>query len=89
MKSATPLSSKVISGPPPDSCKRTWVAGALNEEAYRVIDELQNIARELDMPQAWCDEIRFSAQLHDVGKMSVDSAVLKNARRVISPVTMS
>ncbi len=35
------------------------------------------LARELKMPAAWCDEIRYSAQLHDVGKMSVDSAVLK------------
>ncbi len=35
------------------------------------------LARELAMPQAWCDELRYSAQLHDVGKMSVDSAVLK------------
>jgi len=35
------------------------------------------LARELGMPPAWCDEIRYSAQLHDVGKMSVDSAVLK------------
>ena len=35
------------------------------------------IARKLGMPEAWCDEIRYSAQLHDVGKMSVDAAVLK------------
>lgn len=34
-------------------------------------------AQTLGMPAAWCDEIRYSAQLHDVGKMSVDSAVLK------------
>ncbi len=35
------------------------------------------VAKRLAMPDAWCDEIRYSAQLHDVGKMSVDSAVLK------------
>ena len=35
------------------------------------------MAKEVGMPAAWCDEIRYSAQLHDVGKMSVDSAVLK------------
>lgn len=35
------------------------------------------IAKQLGMATAWCDEIRYSAQLHDVGKMSVDSAVLK------------
>jgi HD-GYP domain-containing protein (c-di-GMP phosphodiesterase class II) len=28
-------------------------------------------------PAEWCAEIRYSAALHDVGKMSVDSAVLK------------
>jgi HD-GYP domain-containing protein (c-di-GMP phosphodiesterase class II) len=35
------------------------------------------LARELGMPRAFCDEIRYSAQLHDVGKMSVDVAVLR------------
>jgi HD-GYP domain-containing protein (c-di-GMP phosphodiesterase class II) len=29
------------------------------------------------MPKAFCEEIRYSAQLHDVGKMSVDVAVLR------------
>ncbi|MEM7542182.1 MAG: HD domain-containing phosphohydrolase [Pseudomonadota bacterium] len=35
------------------------------------------LAKLIDMPDPWCDELRYSAQLHDVGKMSVDSAVLK------------
>lgn len=35
------------------------------------------VAGKLGMPKAFCDEIRYAAQLHDVGKMSVDSAVLK------------
>ena len=35
------------------------------------------LAKRLGQPEAFCDEIRYSAQLHDVGKMSVDSAVLK------------
>jgi HD-GYP domain-containing protein (c-di-GMP phosphodiesterase class II) len=35
------------------------------------------LASRLGMPEGFCDEIRYSAQLHDVGKMSVDSAVLK------------
>lgn len=43
----------------------------------RVNEYSYYIACELGMPAAWCDEIRYSAQLHDVGKMSVDSAVLK------------
>jgi HD-GYP domain-containing protein (c-di-GMP phosphodiesterase class II) len=35
------------------------------------------LACELGMPKTFCDEIRYSAQLHDVGKMSVDVAVLR------------
>lgn len=35
------------------------------------------LSRLLDMPEPFCDEIRYSAQLHDVGKMAVDSAVMK------------
>lgn len=35
------------------------------------------LAGILGMPTAFCDEIRYSAQLHDVGKMSVDMAVLR------------
>lgn len=42
----------------------------VNEYAYL-------LARKFGMPEEFCDEIRYSAQLHDVGKMSVDSAVLK------------
>ncbi|MFT4585333.1 MAG: HD-GYP domain-containing protein (c-di-GMP phosphodiesterase class II) [Gammaproteobacteria bacterium] len=40
------------------------------------------IAKILDQPDAWCDEIRYTAQLHDVGKMSVDAAVLKKRGRL-------
>ena len=43
----------------------------------RVNEYSYYIAQLLQMPPAWCDEIRYSAQLHDVGKMSVDAAVLK------------
>lgn len=35
------------------------------------------ISTTLGMPQTFCDEIRYSAQLHDVGKMSVDGKVLR------------
>ena len=35
------------------------------------------LARKLGQPAEWCDELRYSAALHDVGKMSVDAAVLK------------
>ncbi|RME35888.1 MAG: HD domain-containing protein [Gammaproteobacteria bacterium] len=40
------------------------------------------IARKLGMPKEFCDEIHYSAQLHDVGKMSVDQAVLKKKGRL-------
>jgi len=40
------------------------------------------ISRSLAQPEAWCDELRYSAQLHDIGKMSVDSAVLKKSGRL-------
>jgi len=43
----------------------------------RVNEYSYYIAKILDMPDEWCDEVRYSAQLHDVGKMSVDAAVLK------------
>ncbi len=35
------------------------------------------MATLLDLPRAFCDEIRYSAQLHDVGKMSVNVAILR------------
>jgi len=35
------------------------------------------LASELGRPRAFCDVLRYSAQLHDVGKMSVNVAVLR------------
>jgi HD-GYP domain-containing protein (c-di-GMP phosphodiesterase class II) len=35
------------------------------------------LAGKLGLPEVFCNEIRYSAQLHDVGKMSIDSGVLK------------
>ena len=43
------------------------------------------LAEELGMPRAFCDEIRYSAQLHDVGKMVVDAAVLKKGGKLTRP----
>ncbi len=43
----------------------------------RVNEYSYALAVKLGKPRAWCNEIRYSAQLHDVGKMSVDAAVLK------------
>ncbi len=40
------------------------------------------IARHLGLPNEFCKEIHYSAQLHDVGKMSVDQAVLKKKGRL-------
>ena len=43
----------------------------------RVNEYSYAIAKMLGLDDSWCDELRYSAQLHDVGKMSVDAAVLK------------
>lgn len=43
----------------------------------RVNEYSYYLAKLTGMPDTWCDELRYSAQLHDVGKMSIDSAVLK------------
>ncbi len=48
----------------------------------RVNEYSYYIAKALDQPDVWCDEIRYAAQLHDVGKMSVDAAVLKKKGRL-------
>ncbi len=37
------------------------------------------LAQTLGMDQAFCDEIKYSAQLHDLGKISVDPVVLSKA----------
>jgi HD-GYP domain-containing protein (c-di-GMP phosphodiesterase class II) len=42
----------------------------VNEYSYFLADKI-------GMPRTFCNEIRHSAQLHDVGKMVVDAAVLK------------
>ena len=47
------------------------------QHIVRVNEYSYTLAQLAGMPQAFCDEIRYSAQLHDVGKMSVDAAVLK------------
>ena len=42
------------------------------------INELSHfLAGKLGLPRHCCDEIRYSAQLHDVGKLSVDAAILR------------
>lgn len=43
----------------------------------RVNEYSYHLARLAGQPPQWCDEIRYSAQLHDVGKMSVDAAILR------------
>ena len=40
------------------------------------------LARRVGMAGDFCDEIHYSAALHDVGKMSVDSAILKKPGRL-------
>src|SRR5262249_2983664 len=43
----------------------------------RVNEYSYALAMRLGRPRTWCNEIRYSAQLHDVGKMSIDAAILK------------
>ncbi len=43
----------------------------------RVNEYSHFIAQKCGMPAEFCDQIRYSAQLHDVGKMSVDGMVLR------------
>jgi HD-GYP domain-containing protein (c-di-GMP phosphodiesterase class II) len=43
----------------------------------RVNEYSYALATRLGRPRLWCDEIRYSAQLHDVGKISIDAAILK------------
>jgi hypothetical protein len=40
------------------------------------------LAKKVGMPSRFCDEIRYSAQLHDVGKMSVNVAILRKRGRL-------
>jgi HD-GYP domain-containing protein (c-di-GMP phosphodiesterase class II) len=42
----------------------------VNEYSYFAADKLGR-------PKSFCDEIRYSAQLHDVGKMSINVAILR------------
>jgi len=46
-----------------------------NEYAYLM-------AKKVGMPEAFCKEIHYSAQLHDIGKMSVNSAILTKRGRL-------
>lgn len=45
----------------------------------RVNEYSRRLAMDLGMPADFCEEIGWSAQLHDVGKMIVDTAVLKKS----------
>ena len=47
------------------------------QHVERVNEYSYFLAAEIGMPRAFRDEIRYSAQLHDVGKMSVNVAVLR------------
>ena len=46
-----------------------------NEYAYLM-------AKKVGMPEDFCKEIHYSAQLHDIGKMSVNSAILTKRGRL-------
>jgi HD-GYP domain-containing protein (c-di-GMP phosphodiesterase class II) len=40
------------------------------------------LAKQMGMPAEFCDEIHYSAQLHDIGKLSIDHAILKKRDRL-------
>ena len=40
------------------------------------------MATKVGMPEVYCKEIHYSAQLHDTGKMSVNSAILTKRGRL-------
>ncbi|HZH27849.1 MAG TPA: HD domain-containing phosphohydrolase [Azospirillaceae bacterium] len=52
------------------------------QHIQRVSEYSYALARRAGLPDAFCEEIRYSAQLHDVGKMSVDQAILKKPGRL-------
>jgi len=47
------------------------------QHVERVNEYSYFLAVKLGMPKKFCEEIRYSAQLHDVGKMSVNAAILR------------
>ncbi|MEK9946038.1 MAG: HD domain-containing phosphohydrolase [Alphaproteobacteria bacterium] len=56
-------------------------AAAIHDEGtgnhiVRVNEYAFFLAQRLGMPKEFCEEIRYSAQLHDVGKLSVDQGIL-------------
>lgn len=53
-----------------------------SEHVKRVNEYSYFLASALGQPRSFCDEIRYSAQLHDVGKMSVDVAILRKQGRL-------
>ncbi len=49
---------------------------------YRVGEYSHHLGRLTGRSVAWCNILRYSAQLHDVGKMSIDASVLKKRGRL-------
>ncbi len=52
------------------------------QHIVRVNEYAHLLARNAGLPKVFCDEIRYTAQLHDVGKMSVDAAILYKKGRL-------
>lgn len=52
------------------------------QHVQRVNEYSYFTAHLLGKPKAFCDEIRYSAQLHDIGKMSVNVAILRKKGRL-------
>jgi HD-GYP domain-containing protein (c-di-GMP phosphodiesterase class II) len=52
------------------------------QHIVRVNEYAHLLARKAGLSKVFCDEIRYTAQLHDVGKMSVDAAILHKQGRL-------
>ena len=50
--------------------------------SLRVAGYVDRLARALDLPFSDIDRLRWAARLHDLGKVAVDSAVLRKAGRL-------
>ncbi|MSO65040.1 MAG: GAF domain-containing protein [Alphaproteobacteria bacterium] len=50
----------------------------------RVNEYPHYLAQCIGMPKEFCDEIRYSAQLHDVGKLSIDQLHPQQRRRAVA-----
>lgn len=89
------LQAQETAGAPRDETERAFMisvtllakAAELHDEEtgnhiLRVDHYARTVAEHMDLPAAFCREIGYSAALHDIGKMSIDSALLRKRGRL-------